>query len=85
MTAVLKIADYSKHGALAVPVNSIQKSDQGDYVFVNESGVAKRKNITEGATSGDKTEVTAGLKAGDQVITAGASDLEDGDQVTVLP
>lgn len=84
MTAVLKIADYTKHNALAVPVNAIQKSEQGDYVFVNENGIAKQKRITEGATSGDKTEVTSGLASGDQVITEGASDLEDGDHIHVL-
>jgi membrane fusion protein, multidrug efflux system len=84
MTAVLKIADYSKLSALAVPLNSIQKSEQGDYVFVNENGIAKRKNITEGATSGNKTEIKSGLSAGDQVITEGASELEDGDKVRIL-
>jgi len=85
MTAVLKVADYSKHNALAVPLNSIQKSDDGDYVFVNENGVAKRKNIKGGVTYGDKTEVTSGISAGDQVITAGAADLEDGDKIKILP
>jgi membrane fusion protein, multidrug efflux system len=84
MTAVLKIVDYSKHNALSVPINSIQKSDDGDFVFVNENGTAKRKNIKEGATAGDKTEITSGLTAGDQVITAGASDVEDGDKIKVL-
>ena len=84
MTAVLKIADYSKAGALSIPLNSIQKSEQGDYVFVNENGIAKRKNITQGVTSGNKTEIKSGLTAGDQVITEGASELEEGDKVKVL-
>jgi len=84
MTAVLKVADYSKHNALAVPLNSIQKSDDGDYVFVNENGIAKRKNVKEGVTYGDKTEIVSGISSGDQVITAGAADLEDGDRIKVL-
>ena len=84
MTAVIKIADYSKHNALTVPVNSIQKSEAGDYVFVNVNGVAKRKNIKEGATSGGVTEITSGLSAGDELITLGASDIEDGDKVRVI-
>lgn len=84
MTAVLKIVDYSKRDALSVPINSVQKSDEGDFVFVNENGVAKRRNIKEGATTGDKIEITSGLNKGDQVITAGASDLEDGDKIKVL-
>jgi len=84
MTAVLKIADYSKRNAIVIPVNAIQKSDEGDYVYINNGGYAKRKNITEGATSGGMTEVTGGLAKGDQVITEGASELGDGDKVKIL-
>jgi len=83
MTAVLKIADYSKHNAIVIPLNSIQKSDEGDYVYINVNGYAKRKNIVEGATSGGLTEVTSGLSNGDQLITEGASELGDGDKVSI--
>jgi membrane fusion protein (multidrug efflux system) len=84
MTAVLQIADYSKRNAIAIPVNSIQKSEEGDYVYVNSNGYAKRKNITEGATSNNMTEIKTGLAAGDEVITEGASELGDGDKIAVL-
>jgi membrane fusion protein (multidrug efflux system) len=84
MTAVIKIANYSKPNAFAIPVSSIQKSENGDYVFVNDDGVAKRKPITEGATSNGLTEIKSGLSNGDQLITDGASDLEDGDRVRVI-
>ncbi len=30
------------------------------------------------------TEVTSGLKAGDEVVTEGASELEDGNKITIL-
>ena len=84
LTAVLKIADYTKHNAISVPIKSIQRSTNGDYVFVNVNGIAKQQNITEGNTSGGYTEVTSGLKAGDEVVTEGASELEDGNKITVL-
>ncbi len=84
MTAVVKIANYSKHNAIVVPLNSIQKSDEGDYVYVNVNGFAKRKNIVEGATSNNLTEIKSGLQAGDQVITEGASELGDGDKIRIL-
>jgi len=84
MTAVLKIADFSKANTIVIPVNSIQKSDEGDYVYINVNGFAKRKNIKEGATSGGLTEVISGLSSGDQLITEGASELGDGDKVRVL-
>jgi membrane fusion protein (multidrug efflux system) len=84
MTAVLKIADYSKRNAIVIPVNTIQKSDEGDYVYVNDKGYAKRTPVTEGATSGGMTEIASGLSKGDQVITEGASELSDGDKVSIL-
>ena len=84
MTAVLKIADYSKKNAVVVPLNAIQKSESGDYVFVEENGIAKKKNVTEGASYGGKTEIKSGLAVGDKLITDGASQVEDGDKVKVL-
>ncbi|HWZ14484.1 MAG TPA: efflux RND transporter periplasmic adaptor subunit [Mucilaginibacter sp.] len=84
MTAVLKIADYSKNNALVVPVNTIQRSEAGDYVFVNQNGIAKRKNVKIGATYGGKSEILSGLTAGDQLVTDGASNIEDGDKIRVV-
>ncbi len=84
MTAVLQIANYQNHNTISVPVNAIQRSDEGDYVYINENGFAKRKPITEGKTSGGFTEVKSGLSSGDQLITEGASEIGDGDKVSVL-
>ncbi|MBW4889837.1 efflux RND transporter periplasmic adaptor subunit [Mucilaginibacter sp. HMF5004] len=84
MTAILKIADYSKANSIVVPLKAIQKSEMGDYVFVNEGGIAKRKTVKTGATYNSQTEILDGLKPGDQLITAGASDVEDGDKIKVV-
>lgn len=84
MTAILKIADYSKTHAIVIPIKSIQKSEDGDYVFVNDSGTAKRKNVKVGVTYGGQSEILSGLNTGDQLITAGAEDIEDGDKIKVL-
>lgn len=84
MTAVLKIADYSKTNAVVVPLNSVQKSESGDFVFVDENGTAKKKDIIAGGSYGGKTEVKSGLSPGDKLITDGASEVEDGDRVKVV-
>jgi len=84
MTAILYIVNYQNKKAITVPVKAIQKSEEGDYVFVAENGVAKRKNVKSGNTYGGVTEILSGLSAGDQLITDGASDLEDGDKIKVL-
>jgi membrane fusion protein (multidrug efflux system) len=84
MTAILKIADYSKKNALVVPINAIQRSEAGDYVFVDQNNIAKRKSVKVGATYDGKSEILSGLTAGDQLVTLGASDIEDGDKIRVL-
>ncbi|QKJ29176.1 efflux RND transporter periplasmic adaptor subunit [Mucilaginibacter mali] len=83
MTSVLKVVDYQKPNAFVVPVNAIQKAESGDYVYVADNGVAKKVVVKAGATYEGKTEIVSGLTAGQQVITAGAADLEDGNKVKV--
>jgi membrane fusion protein (multidrug efflux system) len=67
-----------------VPINAIQKSENGDFVFVDEGGIAKKRVVTEGASYGGKTEIKTGLQQGDKLITDGASEIEDGDKIRVL-
>lgn len=84
MTAIIKIADYSKTNAITVPVKAIQRSEEGDYIYVNVNGKAKRTSIKSGITYGGQTEILSGIKAGDQIVTEGAADIEDGDKIKVL-
>ncbi len=84
MTAILQIANYSKPNSIVVPVKAIQKSEGGDYVFLNENGIAKKAVVKSGATYSGQTEILSGLKAGDQVVTEGATEIEDGDKIKVL-
>jgi len=83
MTAVLKIANYSKNNVITIPIKAVQNSEAGNYVYVIENGLAKRKVIQQGNTSSGKVEVTSGLNDGDQVIVEGAGDVEEGDKVKV--
>jgi RND family efflux transporter MFP subunit len=84
MTAIIKIADYSKANTVSIPVKAVQRSENGDYVYVNENGVAKRKIVKVGVTYAGLSEILSGLKAGEQLITEGAADIEDGDKIKVL-
>jgi len=84
MTATIRVADYSRKNSLSVPLNAIQRSDTNTFVFINKNGIAKRQAVKLGNTYGGKSEVLSGLAAGDQVVTEGASDIEDGDKLRVL-
>lgn len=81
MLAVLKIVDYKNDKALVIPVNAIQKAENGDYLFISENGKAKRVTIQVGKVSEGKAEILSGLKAGDKVIIAGTEGLNIGDIV----
>lgn len=81
MLAVLKIVDYKNNSAVTVPVNAIQKSEAGDYVYLAVDGKAKRAQIKTDKVYGGRAEVLSGLSAGDKVITFGFADLNEGDSV----
>ena len=81
MLAVLKITDYKNSNAITVPVNAIQKAENGDYVFVAENGKAKKVVVKSGKFSDGQAEIVSGLKAGDKVIVKGMKDLDEGDTV----
>jgi len=83
MTAVIKIADYSKNNSIVVPLNSVQRSTSGDYVFVANNGEAKKRTVKVGAISGAQAEILTGLTNGDKLITLGASEVEDGDKIKI--
>jgi membrane fusion protein (multidrug efflux system) len=84
MTATIRVADYSKKNSISIPLNSIQHSDTSSFVFINQNGIAKRVEVKIGNTYGGKSEIIAGLKGGEQIVTEGASDIEDGDKLRVL-
>jgi membrane fusion protein (multidrug efflux system) len=81
MLAVLKIVDYQNPKALVIPVAAIQKSENGDFVYIAENGTAKKVSVKSGKTYQGKVEILSGLKAGDKVITVGVQDLSEGESV----
>ncbi|RFZ84631.1 efflux RND transporter periplasmic adaptor subunit [Mucilaginibacter terrenus] len=83
MTAIIKIADYTKADAIAIPVKAVQRSEDGDFVYTNVNGIAKRVPVKVGVTYGGQSEILSGLKAGDQLVTEGATDIENGDKLKV--
>ena len=81
MLSILRIIDYRNDKALIIPINAIQKAENGDYLFISENGKAKRVNIQTGKMSDGNAEILSGIKAGDKVITAGTEGLSSGDIV----
>lgn len=87
---VLNVESQSfNQGAVLVPLAAIVTDDvdQARYVFVYDKQtqkVGRRKISTDELLGKDNVVVLDGLKAGDQVVSAGATRLVDGQQVKVL-
>jgi multidrug efflux pump subunit AcrA (membrane-fusion protein) len=62
----------------------LQKDLSGqDFILVAENGKAIKKIVKLGQISGDKIEIVSGLKAGDQLVTVGYQDLNEGDTLQI--
>jgi len=83
--AVLKIADYTAPNVYIVPVGAVQKSTDGEFIYIamNENGktVAKRKTVASGMTYNGLAEIKSGLSPGDKVITTGYQNVIEGDLI----
>jgi RND family efflux transporter MFP subunit len=81
MVAVMKIVDYMRENAIVVPVGTIQKAEEGDYVFVEENGTVRKVKVKVGHIYNGHAEILDGLKAGDHLITKGYQELNDGEKI----
>lgn len=70
-----------KGQTLAIPRQAIVGSEKQPQVYVIEGGKAVLKSVEIGATTNEYYEVTKGLKTGDQVVTSGQINLQNGTPV----
>lgn len=85
MLAQVRINDNTTANAIVINQNLIQNTEAGQLVYVadmaNGKKVAKARPIKTGKSYGGQIEITAGLKAGEQLITQGYQDLADGQPI----
>jgi membrane fusion protein (multidrug efflux system) len=83
MIAVVRVIDFQNDSSIVVPINVIQNSEEGKYVFLaaekDGKTVAKKQMVTVGLTYNGDTQISGGLNPGDKLITAGYQDLNDGE------
>ena len=66
---------------LAIPYAALLDDGGTTYVFVVVAGVARRRDVTPGSSSGDRIAILRGLSAGEHVVTEGGTALDDGMKV----
>jgi multidrug efflux system membrane fusion protein len=73
-----------KHGVTLAPIAVIQRTTSSTYVYVvKDDHTVTIRQITQGVTEGDNTEVTSGVAPGDVMVMTGVDKLAEGSPVTV--
>lgn len=78
MIAYVKIKDYEAKDRLQVPVSVVQKSVDGNFVFIEVNGKATKRAVKTGRDFNGQIEILDGLKTGDKLIVTGYLDLIEG-------
>jgi len=85
--AVMKIVDYENPGAITIPVNLVQRGEDGPFVLIARPGdqpnsaIAQKVPVDLGQNYNGYVEILNGLSAGDKVISTGFQDVNDGETV----
>ena len=74
----VKIIIDSKNKALLIPENAVFQQNGKNFVFVNEKGQARLREIQKGIESQKLIEVVNGLEKGEKVITSPDDKLQEG-------
>ena len=83
MSCKMKIANYNSASAIPVPVSVIQKTGEGEILYVADGKVAKAVAIVSGKNSNGMVEVLSGLEPGQKVIVEGYEELDHGAPISV--
>lgn len=83
MISVLKIQDYENSDAIIVPSYLILSDNRGDYMFVVEDGIAKKKYVERGKTFDKETEILDGLEGNEVLVDKGFREVGDNFNVNI--
>ncbi|MGH8313641.1 MAG: efflux RND transporter periplasmic adaptor subunit, partial [Steroidobacterales bacterium] len=84
MFARVGVVYERRANALQIPRTAIVDNDGQATVFVVNKDKAEQRDIKTGLANAGFIEVTAGVKAGDQVVVVGQNGLKSGNLVRVV-
>lgn len=85
----VKLVTESVQDAIVVPSSAVVLREQKNYIFVvgahsDEKSTVKLVPVTVGISVDNQTEISEGLKAGDEIVIKGMSLLSDGSMVKIV-
>ncbi len=83
MFSEIRLVVGAKSGAVAVPSSAMISENNKSFVFVPVNGVAVRREVRPGISNDTVTQISSGLKSGDELITFGLYGLKDGSKIKV--
>ena len=73
------------HDAVVIPTAALQMGSEGNFVWVvNSENKVSKKNVKPGLQDSEKVVISAGLEAGERVVTDGLDRLTEGAKVEVV-
>jgi membrane fusion protein, multidrug efflux system len=84
MISVMKIVDYQNPKAISIPAGLLRQLPSGDVLLVaSPDNKARQVPVKVGSTYNGRVEILSGLTNGDQIITTGYQNVNDGDLLMV--
>lgn len=83
ITVEVRIVIADNSNVIAIDRKFILDENGKKYIFVENDGTAKKKEITIGQQSGVLVEVTSGLSEGENLIACCTTFLEDGSKIKI--
>ena len=82
MSAVADLRVRTATDAVSVPSSAVVRDGDRDAVWVLDGQVARRRLVTVGTQGEDVVEVTEGLRVGERVVTRGADQVREGQELS---
>ncbi|MDF2552431.1 MAG: efflux transporter periplasmic adaptor subunit [Chryseobacterium sp.] len=69
---------------LTVPAEAFANGVSSGQIFIIQNGTAKMITVKTGKVYGDKVQIISGLNGGEQVITSGQINLDNGSKINIV-
>ncbi len=70
--------------SISIPFYSVISRNDEQYVYIEQDGLAVKREVSLGIMENWMVEVTEGLTQGDKLIVEGHRDVEDGQRIKII-
>lgn len=84
-TVELSVSMGTLEGAILVPDEAVMEQSGSHFVYLAHDGKAQRTKVSIGQKIGVEVSIKSGIKAGDVLITAGMSKVENNSPIVIIP